>query len=61
MQTSIATEPVDLQSVKAATIAASNLKDDEKNAALADFDRCVTSDYPAPYHPFSFQSENHPG
>lgn len=61
MQTSIATEPVDLQSVKAATIAASNLKDDEKNAALADFDRCVAADYSAPYHPFSFQSENHPG
>jgi len=58
--TSIATDPVDLEAFKAATIQATTLDDAKKTAASADFDSCMKANYSLPYSFFSFRSENMP-
>jgi len=59
-QNSIATDPVDLESFKAATIEATDLDDAQKIVAVADFDSCMAASYSLPYTSFSFRSEKIP-
>jgi len=60
-QENIGTDPADLESFKAATIAASNLETSQKMGAVADFDACVTSNQSAPHKRFSYRRNDYPG
>jgi len=59
-QENIGTDPADLESFKAATIAASNLETSQKMGAVADFDACVTSNQSAPHKRFSYRRNDYP-
>lgn len=60
-QESIATDPIDLESFKAATIQATSLDDAKKAAASDVFDSCMAANHSVPFEFFRFRSEHIPG
>jgi len=57
---SIATDPIDLESFKAATIQATSLDDAKKAAASDVFDSCMAANHSVPFEFFRFRSEHIP-